>query len=216
MARKRTARSTRATAPGDKRSADLQARPLSPEPPLAELRRKAADRLHQLSRRLAAARADYEEALADCLRLRAACSDDGLPSAAPPDTTAHPEPPEPVPSQSSIEAEELRAHISALETKLCETERTLAAEQDTNRSLQAKLRDLETSLSRCRSASRPVDPPRPQASPAELADLQAELDHARATDAKLQQQIDGLLRFLDELSAVLSLSVDAPHGTPGT
>jgi hypothetical protein len=102
------------------------ATPRKAAPPLAELRRRATQRLRQIACLLAIVRAEYDAAAAECERLDAAGPTADVQLAL-----------------DGEAAEQLAARFAALKDKPKQMESALAAAHDRNRELQARLAHLE-------------------------------------------------------------------------
>jgi len=150
-------------------------------PPLAELRRRATQRLQEIACLLAVVRAEYLVALADCQRLQAARP------------LADPE----LPAEGEA-VEQLAARFGALRGKLKQMESALTAAHDRNRELQARIAHLE------RGHGQEGAPASPGAVGIERAAGEGAGRTASAhPDASVQDEMTGLLGFLDELTEML-------------
>ncbi len=196
---------------------------------LSELRRRAAHRLREIGASLEMVREQYEEAAAECARLHAggepavtrvvaqprpanrqdgaAAADDGEPEAL------------------RAQAEELRRRLDAaadllaaeharsqkLKGSLNEVERELAETRDALEAERARGDALRVEAENLRAEVRQLqgEAPRTSEDSAEgwrqrVLQLQIDLRRALADNGQLQDEMAGLVRFLDELSAVLS------------
>lgn len=187
-------------------------RPTQPRvvgPSLAELRRRATERLRGIARLRAVIEREHLAAEEICDRLRAArptevvawgprvglAEEDGEPSA------------------GAEEGARPRVRLGALQSKLRAAHAALEAAESRNRGLQRRLLALEAQrLEPDGSGTRQGGGL--GASRAEVAALQAELRRARAGSDGLRENMTSLLGFLDELSGILSPSEETAESTP--
>ncbi len=194
-------------------------------PSLAEIRRRARHRLRELSRALTHLQEEHASAAAECARLRAVNNLPEARVAAPPDTDDDPTPSAPqaetaeraaervqalqeelTTSRDSLAVEqartrELQESAEALVGRLREAEAMLSDEQERRGALRDRARELEAQLAEVRAHSVSADSP--EELQARLVGLQVDLERALDANCRLREEMDGLLRFLDELSEVL-------------
>ena len=194
-------------------------------PSLAELRRRARHRLRELSCALTRLQEEHATAAAECTRLRAGNNLPEVRVAAPPDTDDDPTPSAPqagtaqraaervqalqeelTTSRDSLAAEQARTRkfqesAEALAGRLREAEAMLSDEQERHSALRARARELEAQLADVRAHSVAADSP--EELQARVVGLQVDLARTLEANGRLREEMDGLLRFLDELSEVL-------------
>jgi len=190
-------------------------------PSLAELRRRARHRLRELSCALTRLQEEHATAAAECTRLRAGSNLPEARVAAPPDTDDDPTPSAPqaetaervqalqeelTTSRDSLAAEqartrELQESAEAFAGRLREAEAMLSDEQERRGALQARVRELDAQLADARARSVSADSP--EELQARVVGLQVDLARTLEANGRLREEMDGLLRFLDELSEVL-------------
>jgi chromosome segregation ATPase len=96
---------------------------------------------------------------------------------------------------------ELQESAEALAGRLREAEAMLSDEQERRGALQDRVRELEAQLADMRAHSASADPP--EELQARVVGLQVDLERTLEANGRLREEMDGLLRFLDELSEVL-------------
>ena len=203
---------------------------------LAELRRRAAHRLREISVSLATVREQYEDAAAECARLQAG----GEPTAA--RGVAKPRPADREDGAAAAdhaEPERLKAQAKELKHRLDEAATLLASEHTRSEKLKGNLREVERELAETRDALR-AERARRGAIEGEAENLRAELQQlqgeaartsedsaegwrtrvvqlqidlrrALADNGQLRDEMAGLVRFLDELNEVLAAPAAGPH-----
>lgn len=181
MGKARQGRRSKATASSRRARAAPHAKTAA-EPPLAELRRRATQRLRHIACLLAVVRAEYLAAVAECERLHAARPGGELQFAL-----------------DGEAGERLAGQLALLRGKLGQVESALIAAQDRNRELQARLALLENGRGR--------DAGQGARGRADLASVGGEPSVMRPAAGRsglpLQEEMANLLRFLDELTAAL-------------
>jgi len=205
---------------------------VSPTPYLAELRRRAAARLRELSLALETLRQEYEAAAAECQRLQAPCPAD-TPGAS---VVARDAPgDEPEASTRPVEPDELEHLVSRVESlaeKLSQAEEALASEREQRReveqtaeelgrrftaseerlveeqarvtALTERTRELETRLESVQSRAADRHEGSMEVARDRLSGLEADLNSTRAVNARLRAEMTQLLTFLDELNGILA------------
>ncbi|MCJ7673326.1 MAG: hypothetical protein MUP67_14960 [Acidimicrobiia bacterium] len=205
---------------------------VSPAPYLAELRRRAAARLRELSLALEKLRQEYETAAAECERLQAPSPAERPNAGAVARDTAGREPEASTPSVEPDEIEHLVSRVGALAEKLSQAEEALASEREQRReveqtaeelgrrftaseerlmeeqarvtALTERTRQLEARLEsvQSRAADRHEGPM--EAARGRLSGLEADVKSTRAVSARLRAEMTQLLTFLDELNEILA------------
>lgn len=196
-----------------------------PAPSLAELRKRAIARLRKLATALEAARLEYEDAEAECRRLKVplasgpgalpaepetasqAPAHEGATETGRQDTEALASPPEALTdalAEERARSQQFEAVARDLEQRLCEAEERLAAERSRADGLAARLCDAQDRLAAL--AREPSNPARSSSETdrARLAALERNLLRAQAANTRLRDEMAALLGFLDELSAILA------------
>ena len=204
----------------------------SPTPYLAELRRRAAARLRELSVALERLRQEYETAAAECERLQAPgpaeAPDESAAALETPRDTSEALPPPVDPEEiahlvSRVEslaekltqAEEALASereqrrdveqtAEGLERKFTAAEERLAQEEARVRALTERTRELEARLESAQSRDADRHDESLEAARDRLAGVEADLKSTRAVNARLRAEMTALLTFLDELNGVLA------------
>ena len=191
-------------------------RKAAPPPSLAELRRRATQRLRELAMSVACARADYLAAARECARLRAAGLPQGRPREASGERARDPSAGTPPDPAGRVGEPPATARQKELDEKLRAAEAALGQEKEANKVLagrtqvlQARIDELEEGLCEgARGATRKGE--------TELTALEAELRRAQAANARLQEDVSRLLGFLEELSDILPGSAEvAPAALQG-
>ena len=198
-------------------------------PSLAELRRRASHRLREIGASLEMVRAQYEEAAAECARLQAGGGPAVTRVVAQP-SPANRE--QGAAAADHAELEHLKTQTEKLKRRLDEAATLLAAEHAWSEKLKGSLREVERELAEARDALETerarggalqvqVENLRTEARQLQdeaartsedsaegwrkrVVQLQIDLRRALADNGQLRDEMAGLLRFLDELSAVLS------------
>jgi vacuolar-type H+-ATPase subunit I/STV1 len=205
----------------------------SPTPYLAELRRRAAARLRELSLALERLRQEYEAAAAECERLQAPCPPETPDASAAARDTPSDAPEAFAPPVGPDEIEHLVSRVESLAEKLSQAEEALASEREQRReveetaeglerrftaseerlaeeqarvtALTERTRDLEARLESVQSrAADSHEEGSTEAAPDRLSGLEADLKSTRAVNARLRAEMTQLLTFLDELNGILA------------
>jgi chromosome segregation ATPase len=205
---------------------------VSPAPYLAELRRRAAARLRELSLALEKLRQEYGAAAAECARLQAPCpAETPDASAAARDTPAD-EPEASTPPVEPDEIEHLVSRVESLAEKLSRAEEALASEREQRQeveetaeelgrrftasekrlveeqarvtALTERTRELEARLESVQSRAADRHQGSMEAARERLSGLEADVKSTRAVSARLRAEMTQLLTFLDELNGILA------------
>ncbi|UCC69363.1 MAG: hypothetical protein JSV79_05480, partial [Armatimonadota bacterium] len=103
---------------------------------------------------------------------------------------------------------ELQERAEVLAGRLRGAEAMLSDEHERCSALQARVRELEAKLADMRAHSASADSPEELRT--RMVGLQVDLERTLEANARLREEMDGLVRFLDELSEVLA----PPGATP--
>jgi len=205
---------------------------VSPAPYLAELRRRAAARLREVSRALETLRQEYEAAAAECQRLQAPCPADTPDASAVARDAPSDEPEASTPPVKPDELEHLVSRVGSLAAKLSQAEEALASEREQRReveqtaeelgrrfttseerlveeqasvtALTERTRELEARLESVQSRAADRHEGSMEAARDRLSGMEADLNSTRAVNARLRAEMTQLLTFLDELNGILA------------
>ena len=175
---------------------------------MAELKRRAVARLRELSTALETVRRDHAAAEAECRRLHAAPSQASPQLDAASTGGAAPEVAGPSSDRRIDRVPELVSRVQTLRAELQEAQALLAAEQTDSRCLRERARELEARLEELRESSQETESGLLGNLRGRAVSLEVELEHSRAESARLQEAMNRLLGFLDELSRILSVSAE--------
>jgi vacuolar-type H+-ATPase subunit I/STV1 len=204
----------------------------SPTPYLAELRRRAAARLRELSLALETVRREYGDAAAECERLQAPCPAETPDASAVARDAPIDAPAASGPTAGSDEIEHLLSRVEALAEKLSQAEEALASEREQRRQVEETAEELErrftaseerlmeeqarvTALTeRARELAARLESVQSrdadrhegsmEAARERLSVLEADVKSTRAVSVRLRAEMTQLLTFLDELNGILA------------
>jgi chromosome segregation ATPase len=204
----------------------------SPTPYLAELRRRAAARLRELSVALEKLRQEYQTAAAECERLQAPSPAEAPDAGAAARDTPGDEPEALAPPVDPDEIAHLVSRVESLAEKLSQAEEALASEREQRReveetaeglerkfgaaeerlaqeearvrALTERTRELEARLESAQSRAADRQDESLEAAWDRLSGVEADLKSTRAVNARLRAEMTELLTFLDELNGVLA------------
>lgn len=188
----------------------------APRPSLAELRRRATQRLRDLAMSVACARADYLAAARECARLRAAGLPQGRPREASGERVRDPSAGTPPDPARRVGEPLATAPQNELHEKLRAAEAALSQEREANKVLAGRTQVLEARIDELKEALCDGARGATRKGETELTALEAELRRAQAANARLQEDLSRLLGFLEELSDILPGSAEvAPAALQG-